>query len=145
MHVKLLRYVMSDAEINNLLVNSHGKDNNDNQKDGFKFKNNHSDLIKLTQINSYRFHGYLMEISDPTRLKVGVADTLGDKGQTTSQIASQNDAIAAVNAGGFKDPNGTGNGREPDGVIIKDGYFLHGENLPGTVPLIDIQLAELLP
>jgi exopolysaccharide biosynthesis protein len=141
MHSNLLHYIMSDAQINKLLVRAQDNSNISIKQIISKFQNSHSGDIKLTQINSSRFHGYLMEISDPTRLRVGVADTLGKKGQTTSDIARQNGAIAAVNAGGFTDPSGTGNGREPDGVVIKDGYFLHGENLTKPVPVIGFNKA----
>lgn len=108
MHEKWLYYIMSDAQVKNLLADSRG--NGSSTQVISNFKNSHSDDLKLTRITSSRFKGYLLEISDPTRLKVGVAETLGQKGQTTSEIAKQNGAIAAVNAGGFSDPNGTGNG-----------------------------------
>lgn len=137
MHSYLLHYFMSDAQVNKLLANSQGN-SNISQETISKFKNNHSGDIRLTRISSARFKGYLMEISDPTRLKVEVAETMGQKGQTTSAIARQSDAIAAVNAGGFLDPNGTGNGREPEGVIVKNGYFLYGENRTTPVPVIGL-------
>ena len=136
MHSNLLHYIMSDAQINKLLVSAQNNNNDSIKQIASKFKNSHSGDIKLTKINSSRFHGFLMEISDPTRLKVGVAETLGKKGQTTSEIASQSGAIAAVNAGGFNDPSGTSNGREPYGIVVKDGYFLHGENLTNPVSII---------
>lgn len=136
MHEKWLYYIMSDAQVKNLLADSRG--NGSSTQVISNFKNSHSDDLKLTRITSSRFKGYLLEISDPTRLKVGVAETLGQKGQTTSEIAKQNGAIAAVNAGGFSDPNGTGNGREPDGVIIKNGYFLHGKDSTRALPLIGL-------
>lgn len=137
MHGNLLHYIMSDKQINKLLVNSQGNSNSINEIIS-QFKNNHSSDIKITRVSSARFKGYLLEISDPTRLKVGVAETLGQKGQTTSEIAKQSGAIAAVNAGGFYDPNGTGNGRKPDGVIIKNGYFLDGQNTTEPVPIIGL-------
>jgi exopolysaccharide biosynthesis protein len=108
MHEKWLYYILSDAQVNKLLADSRGNGNSTQVIS--KFINGHSNDPKLTRITSSRFKGYLLEIGDPTRLKVGVAETLGQKGQTTSEIARQNGAIAAVNAGGFSDPNGTGNG-----------------------------------
>jgi exopolysaccharide biosynthesis protein len=137
MHSNWLRYFMSDAQVNKLLADSQGNSNNSNQIIS-PFKNSHSGDIKLTNINSTRFQGYLLEISDPTRLKVGVAETLGKKGQTTSAIAKQSGAIAAVNGGGFMDPNGTGNGRDPFGVIINKGSFLYGGNSTAPMPLIGL-------
>ena len=136
MHSHWLRYFMSDSQYNKLLADS--QTNSSSSQIISQFKTSHSNEIKLTDISSARFQGYLMEISDPTRLKVAVADTLGIKGQTTSEIANQSGAIAAVNGGGFMDPNGTGTGREPFGVIINKGSFLFGGNTNGSVPLIGL-------
>jgi exopolysaccharide biosynthesis protein len=138
MHSNWLRYFMSDAQVNKLLADSQGNSSNISNQIISQFQNSHSGDIKLTNINSSRFQGYLLEISDPTRLKVGVADTLSKKGQTTSEIAQQSGAIAAVNAGGFMDPNGTGTGRDPFGVIISKGSFLFGGNTTAPVPLIGL-------
>lgn len=137
MHVSWLHYFMSDAQVNQLLAEAQGRNVN-NRLIIPKFTNNHRTDIKLTTIKSSRFKGYLLEISDPTRVKVGVAETLGEKGETTTEIAQQCGALAAVNAGGFIDPNGTGNGREPDGVVIKDGYIVHGDNIRKKIPMVGL-------
>jgi len=144
MHSHWLRYFMSDAQVNKLLADSQGNDNDLSNEIMSQFRNSHSDDIKLTNISSARFQGYLMEISDPTRVKVGVAETLGQKGQTTSEIAKQNGAIAAVNGGGFVDPNGTGNGRDPFGVVINNGSFINGGNFSTPVPLIGLNKQGVL-
>jgi len=103
-----------------------------------QFKLSHSDSIKLIEINGARYKGYLLEIADPTRVKVGVAQELGQKGQTTSEIAQRYKAVAAINAGGFDDPQGQGNGGIPTGVVIKSGKFLTGEKLPGRIQLVGL-------
>jgi exopolysaccharide biosynthesis protein len=136
MHANLLHYVMSDAQFNKLMIDSEGNRSSSQVKS--MFKNSHSNDIKLTSISSSRFKGYLLEISDPTRVKVGVAETLGQKGQTTSEIARQSGAIAAINAGGFSDPNGTGNGRTPDGIIIHNGYLLKAKNSGQPIHVIGL-------
>lgn len=144
MHSHWLRYFMSDAQVNKLFADSQGNDNDLSNEIMSQFRNSHSGDIKLTNISSARFQGYLMEISDPTRVKVGVAETLGQKGQTTSEIARQNGAIAAVNGGGFVDPNGTGNGRDPFGVVINNGSFINGGNFSTPVPLIGLNKQGVL-
>lgn len=138
MHSNWLRYFMSDEAVNKLVTGAQTTTNATGSKIIAQFQNSHSEDIKLTDISSNRFKGYLLEISDPNRVKVGVADTMGQKGQTTSEIAQQNGAIAAVNGGGFDDPNGTGNGREPFGVVIKNGFFVNGGNFTAPVPLIGL-------
>lgn len=135
MHHNLLTYFMSQDEVNRILYSNQSSFQGPEQQTSH-FKVDHSQDLKLTRINGSRFKGYLLEVRDPTRIRVGVAESLGEKGQTTSEIARQCGAVAAVNAGGFVDPQGTGNGRLPVGVIIHNGYFITGENLKGKVDLV---------
>ncbi|WP_337653864.1 phosphodiester glycosidase family protein, partial [Allisonella histaminiformans] len=51
------------------------------------------------------------------------------RGDTTCYIAKANDAVAAINGGGFYDPQGTGTGRLPYGFILHNGKYLLGENV----------------
>lgn len=138
MHHNLLTYFMSQDEINRIIAKAQDVSGNMGEKPSSRrrFSNRHSLEVKLTQIKGVRFKGYLLEIKDPTRVMVGVAESLGEKGQTTSEIAKQCGAIAAVNAGGFIDPKGTGNGGLPYGVIIHNGCFIFGGELKGKVDLV---------
>lgn len=144
MHSYWLGYFMSEEEVNKLVTDAQTTSTATGEEVISQFQNSHSEDIKLTTVSSARFAGYLMEIKDPTRVKVGVAGTLGQKGQTTSEIAKQNGAIAAVNGGGFDDPNGTGNGREPFGVVINNGFFINGGNFTAPVPLIGLNYKGVL-
>lgn len=134
-HHSLLEYVMSKEEINSYLANP------TTGRISLKlpqFRLSHSDSLKLIEINGARYKGYLLEIADPTRVKVGVAQELGREGQTPSEIARKYKAIAAINAGGFDDPQGQGNGGIPTGVVIKGGKFLAGEKIPGRIQLVGL-------
>ena len=76
------------------------------------------------------FRGKLLKIKDPSRVYVGVAGPLGQPnscGKQISQMAEEYGAIAAVNANGFVDPNGTGNGGLPVGVVISQGKLCYGD------------------
>ena len=72
-----------------------------------------------------KFNGYVIEVTDPTRVKVGVSSKLGTEGEKTSEIAKKNNAIAAINGGAFTDEtNGeewTQNGGIPTGLILQNG------------------------
>lgn len=137
-HSHWLRYIMSDEKVNKLLADAEGSNSDVSKEIISAFENNHSGDIKLTDISSARFQGYLLEISDPTRIKIGVAKSLGEKGQTTSEIAKDNGAIAAVNGGGFNDENGTGNGSSPFGIVINNGFILNKADFTAPVPLIGL-------
>jgi len=71
------------------------------------------------------FIGYVLIISDPTRVKVGVTSKLGKEGETVSQIAENYDAVAAINGGYFTDDQGaekwTQNGGTPTGYLMSEG------------------------
>lgn len=62
----------------------------------------YSGIIKYN-ITALRFTGYLLEIKNPKRIKVGYSKSLGKEGEITSNIAKDNNAIAAINGIGFKD------------------------------------------
>ncbi|WP_211229879.1 phosphodiester glycosidase family protein [Desulfovirgula thermocuniculi] len=96
------------------------------------------DLLRLMHIKGARFVGYLLEVRDPTRVKVATARDLHEKGDTVSTIAINNNAIAAINAGGFDDPQGTGTGRLPYGVIVHEGKFLVGGDIQGKVDVVGL-------
>lgn len=138
MHSYWLRYIMSDEKVNKLLADAQGSNNAIGNEVISAFANNHSDDIKLTNISSTRFQGYLLEISDPTRIKIGVTKYLDETGQTVSEIAKENGAIAAINGGGFDDPNGTGTGSTPFGILISNGVMINKVDFTAPVPLIGI-------
>lgn len=95
----------------------------------FEFKARTDNTLKLEKIESTRFVGYILEIPDPRRIHVATAPNIEEKGETTSNIAKSVDAVAAINAGGFYDPNGTGTGRLPYGFILRDGKYVLGDQV----------------
>jgi len=94
-----------------------------------KFINSHDNSIERYNIsNGIKFTGFLLIIKDPTRVKVGYSNKLGTEGELTSQIAQDNNAIAAINAGGFSDSSTansrfTGTGGKPTGIIMSNGII----------------------
>jgi len=99
-----------------------------NNLDGVKVENKNDTSIERYDIKGIRFKGYILIINDPTRLKVGYTSLLYKEGQLTSDIAKDNNAIAAINGGGFKDAdNGTkwvGTGANPVGIIMANGKIV---------------------
>ncbi len=75
-------------------------------------------------INEKRFTGYLLEIKDPKRIKVGYSKQLGREGETTSNIAKDNKAIAAINGGLFEDKLGA----VPYNIIMSEGKLLSNDS-----------------
>lgn len=98
-------------------------------QDLFKFNAREDKDLKLEKIESSRYVGYVLEIPDPRRIQVATAANIQEKGDTTSNIAIMNGAVAAINGGGFHDPNGTGTGRLPYGFILHDGEYIIGKDV----------------
>lgn len=103
-----------------------------NDKDsGIKIENKNDNSIERYDITGKKYKGYVLVINDPTRIKVGYSSKLGKEGQLTSEIAKDNDAIAAVNGGGFKDKAveslWTGTGANPAGIIMAGGKIVYND------------------
>ena len=85
-------------------------------------------VLKDMILTGKRFKGYILVINDPTRIKVGYSSMLGKEGQLTSEIARDNNAIAAINGGGFTDGVSgslwTGTGANPEGIIMSGGKIV---------------------
>ena len=95
----------------------------------FKFEAKEDASLNLQKIESARYVGYILEIPNPKRIQVATAANIQEKGDTTSNIAKMTDGVAAINGGGFHDPNGTGTGRLPYGFILHDGEYIIGKDV----------------
>lgn len=95
----------------------------------FSFRTRTDASLQIRKIESNRFVGYILEIPDPHRIQVATAEDINEKGDTTSNIAIKSGAVAAINGGGFYDPNGTGTGRLPYGFILHKGKYLLGQQV----------------
>ena len=91
------------------------------------------DTIEAKVFNSDngKYTGYYLIVKDPTRIKVGYSSKLKTEGETTSQIAQNNDAVAAINGGAFTDSSSsaqwTGNGGLPSGLIMSGGEVVFSD------------------
>lgn len=97
-------------------------------------KENEDDIYKLIKVEGIlrdgvsKYSGYLVAVYDPSHVKIGTSVGAGttDKafGQILSQISKNNDALVAMNGGGFYDPQWSSNGGIPHGIVIKDGKVM---------------------
>lgn len=85
--------------------------------------------LVIEDISSSTFRGKIMIIKDPSRVKVSVPDKLGEDaaGLSIDELVKKEGAIAGINAGGFADEGGIGNGGQPLGIVIKDSELVHNE------------------
>ncbi|MCI8310479.1 MAG: hypothetical protein HFJ45_10135 [Clostridia bacterium] len=103
---------------------------NEYERQVLEKKPNNNDY-KIIKIKGDKYTGILAVIYDPSRIEVVTAQNLGSEGQYLTTISENNNALVAINAGGFNDPNGNGNGGYPLGITISDGKLIYdGAALP---------------
>jgi len=81
--------------------------------------------ITIEDIKGSSFKGKVMLIKDPKRVKLAVTKEIGVTGERVSDLVKDMGAIAGINAGGFYDKNGKGNGAFPDGLTMHEGQLVH--------------------
>ena len=83
---------------------------------------------ELIDIQRDIFRGKLLKIKDPSRVFVGVPGPLGPEyeGKQLAEMVASYGAMAGVNASGFYDPNGMGNGGTPLGLVMSEGELCYG-------------------
>jgi len=94
---------------------------------GELFKNQGTQDVSLTNINSDKFKGYILTVRNPKRIKLAVSKSIGEYGTYIKDLVKLEKGIAGVNASGFVDVAGKGNGGVPTGIIIKNGEVLYKE------------------
>jgi exopolysaccharide biosynthesis protein len=130
-HQFIAKIFLSDSEIEKIQQEDSVEVIEQKQTSSINITNKHDDSIERFDISGKKFKGYLLVIHDPTRVKVGYTKKLKKEGQLTSQIAEDNDAIAAINGGGFTDNSTdgmwTGTGGLPIGLLMSEGQVVYND------------------
>ena len=87
---------------------------------------------KIIEISDKKFDGYLVAVYDPSRVKTLVTANIGTSGQYVTTMAKNNDALIAINGGGFDDPNFSSTGGSPLGITVRDGVYMTTKSYAGT-------------
>ena len=91
-----------------------------------------SESIQLIDIAEGTCKGKLLIVSDPKQVILGTSDEfVRQPGLLLTDMVAKYDGIAGINAGGFNDENGSGNGGIPQGLVITNGEIVWGD---GTTP-----------
>ena len=91
---------------------------------------------KIINIKGKGYSGYLAAIYEPSRIKTVYTKKLGTSGQYLTQMAKDNDALIAINGGGFEDPNFNSNGANPLGITYSGGKLITSKTWNGSGGLI---------
>ena len=83
-------------------------------------------LYKIIRIKENGYEGYLAAIYDPSKIKLAVSKNIGYDGEYLVDMAKRENAVLAINGGGFVDHEGFGNGGIPVGIVISNGKIING-------------------
>jgi exopolysaccharide biosynthesis protein len=87
-------------------------------------KDKGNDLYKVIRIDGSGYTGFLVAIYDPSKVKLVTTSYPNTRGELLTTYSKTYDAKVAINASGFVDSNGSGNGGTPTGSVIKDGKII---------------------
>lgn len=87
-------------------------------------RDSENDLYKLIPISGSGYKGFLVAIYDPSRIHIATTSKLGVSGESILTVSKRENAIIAMNAGGFYDPDWNSNGALPHGTVISHGKIV---------------------
>lgn len=124
-HQYFSRMFLPDAEIQEILAQTAAEKAAKQKVADVHISKVQSRNIEQYEISGKNYHGWLLVVSDPTRIKVGYTKFLMKVGETTSGIAKDNSAVAAINGGGFSGGNAwTGTGAIPAQFVFSNGSLV---------------------
>ena len=145
-HQYLARFVASKAEVDNIMkltAIAPPVENTHIELISQPSEPERPDLVTLTDISTTKYRGYILTITNPQRVTLGLSSKLGKIGDTLSNIVKQNQAIAGVNAGGFIDVGGVGTGGTPSGILLNN-YEVLNPGSPGKSEVIGFTDKDVL-
>lgn len=78
---------------------------------------------------SSSYKGWIVKIYDPSRVYMGLSNKFNSSGERISHMVQRLGAYVGINAGGFEDPGGHGDGGTPNALLISNGKLYHA---PGS-------------
>ena len=84
-------------------------------------KDDGNDLYKVIDIEGGSYRGFLVALYDPSRISIATTKYLRVRGESILTVSKRENAIIAMNAGGFYDPDWNSNGALPHGTVIQNG------------------------
>ncbi|MGM9630334.1 phosphodiester glycosidase family protein [Butyricicoccus sp.] len=77
--------------------------------------------IVIVGLKGDGYSGRMAIVKNPAQVRLAVSNTLGSSGSYLNQICRSNNAVLGINASGFSDPEGTGNGGDVFGMVVSGG------------------------
>lgn len=86
------------------------------------------ETYKLIEIREKSYSGYLVAVYNPSKISLVTSKNLGTSGEYLIDMAKRNNALIAINGGGFVDDTTLNSGGIPDGILIKNGKILNSKH-----------------
>ncbi len=80
--------------------------------------------VGFTRLKTSSYEGWVVRVFDPSRIYMALSQGFGYSGERVTHMVTRLGAYAGVNAGGFIDVNGEGNGGKPDKILISNGKLM---------------------
>ena len=106
-------------------------------RDQYGLVDDDGDGVIIETVSGEAYEGKMIVVWDPKRVILGSIDLNRGAGYTLQEFCEMYDAIAGINAGGFTDNMGTGNGGTPFGIVITDGNYMRVSDAPWEMCTID--------
>lgn len=83
--------------------------------------------VELIDIAEGSIKGKMLIVHDPKRVMLGISGTFASEpGLQLTELVKKYNAVAGINAGGFNDEGGSGDGGTPQGLVIYNGELIWG-------------------
>lgn len=82
--------------------------------------------LRNNSLKGDSFNGWLVKVYDPARVTMGLSQNFGKSGEHITDMTTRTGSFLGINAGGFVDVDGHGNGGTPDKILIYDHKQLTG-------------------
>lgn len=92
--------------------------------------------IGFTRLKTATYEGWVIRVFDPSRIYMAVSQGYGYSGEKVSHMTQRLGAFVGINAGGFIDVNGQGNGGMADKVLISKGRLIATCNAKETHSIV---------
>ena len=81
--------------------------------------------IIIASVSGDGYKGLIAIVRDPAQVSLAVSKNYGSSGQRIPTLCERNNAVLGINASGFVDPDGKGNGGEAYGYVLSKGKEYH--------------------
>ncbi len=124
-HQYLATWFLSEEEIQEIMDHLEVKNDENSDNSGVVVRKNEGD-VTIEKITGTGYVGYVMIVPDASKVKL-IDTRIEDRGLKLTEIVEKYNAIGAINAGGYVDPQGKGMGNILLDAVIMNRELLNGD------------------